>query len=233
MSRIHYFGDGYLLEKEGEVRQSTWVCIFNPSARETEYKFTFYYEKSAPTTMALKVPARTGINRHLVSCAEVRQNERFGAKIEDGEPGVVQITTGYYGLEDKHDWYTRAMHSVICGTRLSKKSYYADALVIDNPGQRLKEPEWAFILNPNPLPAKVVLNAFYANGKKVRYKFEVGAEHVLPVFMDQLVTKNMIFGAYYTSDQPVAIQQTRLIEEEDRKTIRACFSVMARTDLKG
>jgi hypothetical protein len=233
MSRIHYFGDGYLLEKEGEVRQSTWVCLFNPSSRAAEYRFTFYYERSEPTTLSLTVAAKTGINRHLVSCPEVHQNERFGAKVEASEPGVVQITTGYYGLEDKHDWYTRAMHSVICGTRLSKKNYYADALVIDNPGKRLKEPEWAFILNPNLTPANVVLHAFYASGKKINYPFTVGAERVLPIFMDELVIKNTIFGAYYTSDVPVAVQQTRLIEEEDRKTIRACFSVMARTDLKG
>jgi hypothetical protein len=233
MARIHYFGDGYLREIEGDVRQSAWICLFNPSPREAEYRLTFYFEHSSPTTTTLNVAAKTGINRHLISIPEVHQNERFGAKIQSSEPGVVQVTTAYYGLEDKQDWYTRSMHSVICGTRLSKKNYYADALVIDQPGQRLKEPEWAFIPNPNPLPANVILHAYYANGKKINYKFVVGAERVLPVFMDELVIKNMIFGAYYTSDVPVSIQQTRLVEEEDRKTIRACFSVMARTDLKG
>jgi hypothetical protein len=232
MSRIHYFGDGFIREKEGDIRQSTWVCIFNPSPRAAEFRFTFYYEKSDPTTMVINVPARTGMNRHLVSCPEVRQNERFGAKIESSEASVVQITTGYYGLEDKIDWYTRAMHSVICGTRLSKKNYYADALVIDVPGQRLKEPEWAFVLNPHPQPVDLVLKAHYGSGRKT-YKFTVGAERLLPIFMDETVTKNAIFGATYTSSLPVSIQQTRLIEEEDRRTIRACFSVMARTDLRG
>jgi hypothetical protein len=58
---------------------------------------------------------------------------------------VIQITTGYYGVEDKHDWYTRAMHSVICGEQLANVNYYADALVIDQPNQRLKSlsgPSW-------------------------------------------------------------------------------------------
>ena len=40
MSRIHYFADGYLLEAEGPNRQSTWVCMYNPSKREATLKFT-------------------------------------------------------------------------------------------------------------------------------------------------------------------------------------------------
>ncbi len=233
MSKVHYFADGYLLEKEGEVRQSTWVCMFNPTPQPADLHFTFYYEDCPPTEMALTLPAETGINRHLLSCNEVLQNMRFGAKVESTENTVVQITTGYYGLEDKEDWYTRAMHSVICGTQLSSTLYYADALVIDQPGQRLKEPEWAFLLNPNLEPAEVKLSAYYGDGKQEVYPFHVEPQRVLPVFMDTLVRKNKIFGAKYISSVPIAIQQTRLIEEEDRHTIRACFSVMARTSLEG
>jgi len=232
MSHVHYFGDGYLLEKEGEIRQSTWVCLFNPARKEADAHFTFYYEDASPTTMDMKLPAQLGMNLHLLDRKEILQNKRFGAKIETSENTVVQITTGYYGLEDKPDWYTRAMHSVICGTKLSKVNYYADALVIDRPGQRLKEPEWAFLLNPNQEAAEVTLYAYYRNGKKLQYKFHVAPERLLPVFMDELVIKNVIFGAKYISNVPIAIQQTRLIEEEDRHTIRACFSVMARTSLR-
>jgi hypothetical protein len=228
MSRIHYFGDGYLLDDDGPNRQSTWVCMYNPAPREARLRFTFYYEKDAPTTMTYTVPAERGQSLHLASRNEVRPNKRFGAQIESSEPMVIQITTGYYGVEDKHDWYTRAMHSVICGEQLATVNYYADALVIDQPNQRLKEPEWAFLLNPNPVAAEVVLHAYYNNGKHVTYPFTVEAERLLPVFMDELVVKNRLFGAKYISSVPIAIQQTRLIEEEDRKTIRACFSVMAR-----
>jgi hypothetical protein len=233
MSHVHYFGDGYLLEKENEVRQSAWVCMFNPSAREAKLDFTFYYENSSPTTMTMKVAPKTGVNRHLLEVKEIHQNQRFGAKILSSENMVIQITTGYYGLEDKHDWYTRAMHSVICGTKLSKTNYYADALVIDRPGNRLKEPEWAFLLNPNKEAAEVKLHAYYGKGTKKVYPLHVGAERVLPVFMDELVIKNAIYGAKYVSSVPIAVQETRLIEEEDRHTIRACFSVMARTSLRG
>jgi hypothetical protein len=232
MSRVHFFGDGYLLEKEGEIRQSTWVCLFNPTKREATANFTFYYADASPTTKTMQLPPELGMNLHLLSCKEVLQNKRFGAKIETTENTVIQITTGYYGVEDKKDWYTHAMHSVICGTRLSRVNYYADALVIDNPGQRLKEPEWAFLINPNKETADVTLHAYYRNGKKLQYKFQVGAERILPIFMDELVIKNTIFGAKYVSSVPIAIQQTRLIEEEDRHTIRACFSVMARTSLR-
>lgn len=229
MSTIHYFADGYLLEEETSPnRQSTWVCMFNPTRRDAEMKFTFYYETSEPTTMVRQARALTGSNLHLLSCKEVRQNERFGCKIECTEPMVIQITTGYYGVEDKADWYTRAMHSVICSDQLSRVNYYADALVIDVPGQRLKEPEWAFLLNPHPEPVDVTLYAYYSDGTQKQYPFRVAAERVLPVFMDELVIKNKIFGAKYISSLPIAIQQTRLIVEEDRQTIRACFSVMAK-----
>ena len=228
MSRIHYFADGYLLEAEGANRQSTWVCMFNPSQRDAELRFTFYYEDADPTMMRRQVAAARGVNLHLLGCEEVLRDRRFGAKIESSEPMVVQITTGYYSVADRSDWYTRGMHSVICSDRLSTVNYYADALVIDQPMQRLKEPEWAFILNPSQAPAAVTLHAFYGDGVQHTYPFRVAPKRVLPVFMDELVDRNRLFGAKYVSTVPVAIQQTRLIVEEDRETIRSCFSVMAR-----
>lgn len=230
MSRIHYFADGYLLQDEKSPnRQSTWVCMFNPAKRDARLKFTFYYEDCEPTTAYYNVPAETGTSVHLLSIKEIHVDKRFGARIESSEPMVIQVTTGYYGMEDKHDWFTRAMHSVICSDRLSKINYYSDALVIDREGARLKEPEWAFILNPNDEVADVVLHAYYSDGQKHEHRFSVQPRRLLPVFMDKIVVKNTLFGAKYISSVPVAIQETRLIEEEDRKTIRACFSVMAKT----
>jgi hypothetical protein len=202
--------------------------MYNPAPREARLKFTFYYPDVAPTTLLYSVPAERGVSLQLLGCKEVHRNKRFGAKIESSEPTVIQITTGYYGVEDKPDWYTRAMHSVMCGEQLATINYYADALVIDQPNQRLKEPEWAFLLNPNPVAADVRLHAYYTDGTRATYDFQVGAERLLPVFMDELIVKNKLFGAKYISSIPIAIQQTRLIEEEDRQTIRACFSVMAR-----
>jgi hypothetical protein len=158
----------------------------------------------------------------------VLKNKRFGAKIVTSEPMVLQITTGYYGLEDKPDWYTRAMHSVICADTLSKVVYYADGLVLDNPGARLKEPEWDFVLNPNKVPAEVVLHAEYADQTEEQFKFTIGAERLLAFFKDPVVKINKCFGGKYVSSVPVAVQQTRLIEEEDRWTIRSCFSVMGK-----
>jgi hypothetical protein len=65
------------------------------------------------------------------------------------------------------------------------------------------------------------------DGKQGTYDFQVAPERVLPIFVDELVRRNNLFGAKYVSTVPIAIQQTRLIEEEDRETIRSCFSVMA------
>jgi hypothetical protein len=201
--------------------------MFNPTSRRAALRFTFYYEDADPTTLVHQMPAATGANMHLLERDEVLRDKRFGAKIETSEPMVIQITTGYYAVEDRPDWYTRGMHSVICADRLSRVNYYADGLVIDREGVRLKEPEWAFILNPNPIAANVTLHAHYSDGQKIAYRFQVEAERVLPVFMDELVIKNRLFGATYISSIPVAVQQTRLIEEEDRQTIRSCYSVMA------
>jgi hypothetical protein len=202
--------------------------MFNLSERPSQMQFTFYYERSEPTAMRYEMAPNSARNMHLLGCEAVRRNERFGAKIETSEPMVLQITTGYYGVEDMDDWYTRGMHSVICSDRLSTTNYYADGLVLDNEGVRLKEPEWAFILNPNQVAADVILHAYYGNGKHLQYGFQVAPERVLPVFMDDLVIKNSLFGARYVSSLPVAVQQTRLIEEEDRLTIRSCYSVMAK-----
>jgi hypothetical protein len=228
LSRIHYFADGYLLEADGTNRQSTWVCMFNPTQRDAELAFTFYYEDAEPTAMCHEVAASKSVNLHLLGCEQVLRDRRFGAKIESSEPMVIQITTGYYGVADRADWYTRGMHSVICSDHLSTLNYYADGLVIDQPGQRLKEPEWAFILNPNPVAAEVELHTCYSDGGRRTYPLRVAPARVLSVFMDELVDRNRLFGARYVSSVPVAVQQTRLIVEEDRETIRSCYSVMAK-----
>lgn len=229
MSRVHYFADGYIREAEGDIRQSAWVCMYNPTDIDAILDFTFYYEDVAPTHIkGHGLKAHSAHNMHLNSCPEVLWNKRFGAKINSSVPTVVQITTGYYGLEDKPDWYTRAMHSVICADSLSKILYYADGLVLDNPGKRLKEPEWDFILNPNRHDAHAVLTAEYGDGVREEYRFDIGAERLVCFFKDPVVRTNQLFGARYISDLPIAVQQTRLIEEEDRVTIRSCYSVMAK-----
>lgn len=227
MSRLHYFADGYLRENEGDIRQSAWVCMYNPTSRDATLDFTFYYEDCDPTADRWDMKAHTCGNRHLQDM-NVHLNKRFGAKIVTSEPMVIQVTTGYYGLDDKPDWYTRAMHSVICADRLSNVVYYADGLVLDNPGARLKEPEWDFVLNPNKTPANAVLHAEYSDGARELFPFTIGPERLLAFFKDPVVSKNICFGGKWRSDVPIAVQQTRLIEEEDRRTIRSCFSVMAR-----
>jgi hypothetical protein len=229
MSRQYYFAEGYLLEDRSRPnRQSSWIVLFNPTSREAKLRFTFYYTDGEPTARDFAVPPRMGMSAHLLEWKEIKVDARFGARIESSEPIVAQLTTAYYGAEDRDDMYTRAMHSVICADRLSTVNYYADAFVIDRPNQRLKEPEWAFLLNPNDQPAKVRLHAFRSDGEKRTYDFSVGARRVLPVFMDETVEKNVLFGATWVSSVPIAIQQTRLVDEMDRKTIRACFSVMAK-----
>ena len=228
MAGMYYFADGFLREQENDIRQSTWVCIYNPTPLDASIDFTFYYENDAPTDLRdYQVQGHRAGSLHLLSCPQVLPNKRFGAGIRSNVPIIVQITTGYYGLDDKHDWYTRAMHSVLCADRLSRTLYYADGLVIDKPGQRLKEPEWDFILNPNQEPAHVTLYAQYHDGEQQSFDFTVGAQRLVCFFKDPMVRANHLFGGKYVSDRPIAVQQTRLIEEEDRTTIRSCYSVMA------
>ena len=51
---------------------------------------------------------------------------------------------------------------------------------------------------------------------------------LFPLHLDDLVIKNKLFGAKFASNLPIAVQQTRWVLEEDRKTIRSAYSVMAK-----
>jgi len=230
MSGNYYFADGYSgeLGNGNPNRQNAFICIFNPSKNASNLKFTFYYEDSDPTFYECEVGPEIEFTLNSNDCESIIKNKKFGAKIESTELLVIQITTGYYGEEDKKDWYTRAMHSVLCTDTLSTVNYYADGLVLDIENFRLKEPEWVFILNPNKQSAKVKLNAYYSNGEKLQYDFSIPPERLLSAFKNEFVIKNNTFGAKYTSDIPVAVQQTRLILEEDEKTYRSCYSIMAK-----
>lgn len=227
--RVHYFADGYAVSDPlNKHRQANWVCMFNPHPQTAKLTFTFYYEDSAPTQMEYDVPAETARSINLYECKEVRHNQRFGTKIESSVPLVIQVSTGYFGPGDKKDWYTRAMHSVICNTAISTINYYADGFVIDKEEMRLKEPEWAFLLNPNPERARVLFYAYYSHGEKKIYALEIPPQRLFPLHMDPLVIKNKLFGAKFVSSVPLCIQQTRLVEEKGKQIIRAAHSVMAR-----
>lgn len=226
--KVHYFADGCsLADPASPNRQATWVCIFNPSHKPARLKATFYYEESEPTSLAWEVAAESAQSINLFERREVLPNQRFGAKIESSEAVVAQVSTGYFGARDKKDWFTRAMHSVICAPGLERVHAYADGLVIDREGLRLREPEWVFLLNPHSETARVHFHACYANGEKKIYALEIAPQRLFPLLLDDLVVKNRLFGARFVSSLPLAIQQTRWVLEEDRKTIRAAFSVMA------
>jgi len=230
MGNIHYFCEGYALKAADSVNwQGTWLVGYNPTDEEADVAVTCYYEEAEPTTFSYKMRPHTSGNRGLHSLPEdqVRPNLRFGCKIVTSVPMIMQVTTGYYGEDDKRDYYTRAMHSVICATRLEKVHYYADGLILNNPGARLKEPEWDFYLNPNDRAANVKLICEFGPADVQEFEFTIPPCRVLAFFKDPVVRNNRVFGGKVISDIPIAVQQTRLIEEEDRKTIRSCYSVMA------
>ena len=157
---VHYFADGCSQSDPTRAnRQANWVCIFNPAKQAAKLKFTFYYEDRDPTYLDYDIPAECSKSIALYDRREVPHNRRFGAKIESSAPVVAQVCTAYYGKGDLKDWFTRAMHSVICADTLARVNLYADGMVIDRQGIRLREAEWAFLLNPNPATAKV--NFFY------------------------------------------------------------------------
>ncbi len=231
MPKLQYFCDGYVLDDPNSHNwQIPWIVFFNPSDVEADVIVTFYYAGCDPTMKRLKVPAARSISDCMMNWTEVLHNERFGMKIESSESIIVQPCTAYYGPEDKKDLYTHAMHSVMGVSSLSKVNYYADLFVIDVPGQRLKEPEWVFLLNPGEVAARVTLHAYGSDGNQAKYDFIVPPCRLLAILMDETVQKNKLCGAKYVSDVPIAVQQTRLIEEMDRKTIRSCYSVMAMSE---
>jgi len=207
--------------------QSIWVCVFNPTKRDAGITMTLYYEDQDPTQLKLQVPAQSRRAFHLANYEDVVKNKRFGARILSTEPVVVQPTVGYYGPEDKHDWYTRGMTSTLAATALSKVWYYADGVIIDRPNQRLKESEWAFLLNPNKSDAEVTLTAYYDDQTKGVSRFNLQAERLKAVFLDDVLIKNKGYGARFVSTQPIVVQETREIWEENRIVKRSAFSVVA------
>jgi len=227
--RVHYFADGHSLSDPGsDNRQATWVCILNTGAREALLRFTFYFEDLAPVRMSHQVPPKTTRSIKLYNREEIPHNKRFGGKIESSVPVVIQVTTGYYGNEDKEDWYTRAMHSVVCNDTIANVNYYADGVIVRKRGLRLRESEWVYMLNPNLAPARVQYTAYTTDGKRVSFPLTIQPQRVFALALDDLLEKNKLFGAEVRSSVPLAVQQTRVVEEIDRRTIRSAYSVMAK-----
>jgi len=228
MSTVNYIADGYeLLKEDCPNMQSTWICLFNPTRHDIDLTVTFYYEDQEPTHAKFKLLSQCRSNLHTAECEELAKNRRYGIRILSTEPIVVQSTVGYYGPEDKHDWYTRGMTSTLAATALSKVWYYADGVIIDRLHQRLKESEWAFILNPRKKDADVTLTAYYMDQTKDVFRFEAPAERLKVVFLDDILVRNKSYGARFVSTEPIAVQETREIWEEDRVVKRSAFSVVA------
>jgi hypothetical protein len=228
MSTVNYVADCYELHDEREPnKQSVWICLFNPTKYDANLMVTFYYEEIEPTYTMLKIPSECRRNLHTFESKDVIKNKRFGVKILSNVPIIVQSTVGYYGPEDKHDWYTRAMTTTLAATCTSKIWYYADGIVIDRPSQRLKESEILFLLNPSKRDAEVTFTAYYDDQRKDEFKFNVPAERLKMVLLDDLVIKNKSYGAKIVSTEPIVVQETREIWEEDRIVKRAAFSTIA------
>jgi len=228
LSTVNYIADGYeLLREDSPIMQSVWICLFNPAKHDADLTVTFYYEDQEPTHAKFRVLSQCRSNLHTAECKELVKDKRYGIRILSTEPIVVQSTVGYYGPEDRHDWYTRAMTSTLAATALSKVWYYADGVIIDRPDQRLKESEWAFILNPNKNDVMVTLTAYYADQTKGIFRFKAPAERLKVVFLDDTLIKNKSYGARFVSTEPIVVQETREIWEEDRVVKRSAFSVIA------
>lgn len=228
MSTVNYFADGCeLLRKDSPNMQSIWLCMFNPTKRDAGVVMMLYYEDIDPTQLRLTVPAKTKRNFHLSEYNEVVKDKHYGARILSTEPIVVQPAVGYYGPDDKHDWYTRASYWTIASTALSKVWYFADGVVIDVPDRRLKESEWVFVLKPNKEATQVTLNVYYNDQTEDVFRCNVPAERLKAIFLDDIVTKNKGYGVRIVSGEPIAVQETRRIWEEDRRVTRSAMSTMA------
>jgi hypothetical protein len=228
LSTINYIADGYeLLKKDSPNMQSVWICLFNPTKHDADLRATFYYEEQEPTQTKLQVPSECRRTLHTADCKEIVKNKRYGVRILSTEPIVVQSTVGYYEPEDKRDWYTRGMTSTLSAIALSKVWYYADGIIIDQPNQRLKESEWAFVLNPNKKDTTVTFTAYYDDQTSDSFKFTAPTERLKIVFLDDILPKNKSYGARLVSTEPIVVQEVREIWEEDRILKRTAFSVMS------
>ena len=224
----------YLLDATTGFASMGHLLAFNPGSGVAKLDVTIYFEADEPTTFPLTVPAGRCIETNYGKWP-VPLNSRFALEVNSDEPIVCQATVGWNNSANNYapDAPTHAPEGVrecaksyMAHDRLSRESFIADGIVLDNPRSiYVRESEWALLLNPGTEAANVTL-ALHFDEPQVHH-VAVPPRRLARVYLDDLVPRNKHYGVRFASDQPIAAQWIREVRWYDRPDLMTYWSVPA------
>jgi len=234
---VQYFAHGIVYHDPAKSTQMEpqYLLIFNPSARDTEVKFTLYFEDQDPVSFSYPVAAERVWGTEMISNKTIPQFKRFGGRIESAERVIVQLTSGIFNSASAEKRATCLIFSsFICSETLSTTNCYADGIVAED--ENVFESENIHLLNPNKEKAHVTLKAIFdenAAGKNFTRQYEIQPERLLVIETKSLVKPSMVnFGSIYTSDVPILAQVHRILyDKKDQGRIAANYRLMLKQSL--
>ena len=211
------------------------LFVFNPDdGGEARVQARFYYEDSPPRDAEWRAPPATsilyGLFRPAFDWLTRGGNSPFGVRLRADRPVYPHVTRAEY-----EPWTTMtpgAMFGVppYQGPLTDETTwYYADGLVLDNPGEPLVQQEWISILNPGEEATPASVTFFLPDGPR-EHQLEVGGERLALVRVETLpqVPKGVPYGVRVRAERPVVVQQVRRsLEQGGYPSTRAIFGTLA------
>lgn len=224
----------YLFNAESGFASMGHLLAFNPGSRETQAQVKIYFENDEPARFDLAIPAGQCVETNYEKWP-VQPNSRFALQVDSDEPVVCQATVGWNNSWNKYapDVLTHAPEGVrecaksyLAHDRLSRESFIADGLVLDNPRSIwVRESEWALLLNPGAEPANVTLGLHF--DELQLHQVAVPPQRLVHIYLDDVVPRNKHYGVRFESDQPIAAQWLREVRWYDRPDLMTFWSVPA------
>lgn len=211
------------------------LLAFNPGSREARLQVTIYFEDDEPASFGLVVPAGRCIETNYDSWPIEPNRSRFALQVDSTEPVVCQATVGWNNAWNNYapdtvplapEGLRECAKSYLAHDRLSRESFVADGVVLDNASAMwVRESEWALLLNPGPEPANATLALHF--DEPILHQVEVPSRRLVSVYLDDLVPRNKHYGVRFASDQPIAAQWLRTVSWYHRPDLMAFWSVPA------
>lgn len=234
---VQYFAHGIVYNDPAKSAQMEpqYLLLFNISKRDTDVKFTLYFEDEGPISFNYPVPAERVWGTEMISNKQIPQFKPFGGKIESNERTIVQLTSGIFNSASAPQGANSLVFSsFICSETLSTINCYADGIVAED--DNVFETEKIYLLNPNKETANVTLTTFFdENATQTNFKkqYVVQPERLLIIETDSLVKPSMVnFGSIYTSDIPILAQVQRILyDKKEKGKIAANYRMMLKQSL--
>ncbi|MDI7274338.1 MAG: sensory rhodopsin transducer [Anaerolineae bacterium] len=231
--RTHYLIDhNYIVDERRLFGEFGHLLAFNPGPRDATLAITLYFEDRDPVSFSMSAPAGQSTETNYARWP-LEPGVRFAMKVESTEPVVCQATIGWNNTLNDYGPSARTKSpqgirecakSYMAITQLASEWYLPDGIVIDMADRiYVRESEWALILNPGDVPARVRLDLHYDT--VVQHEVDVPPRRLRAIYMDDVARRNAHYGVHFVSDQPVAVQWLRTVKWYDRDELMCYWSV--------